>query len=174
MPIIGMIGPHAVGKSQALKRWKGRYGDRLQTFSLDDLRKTYPDNAAKALLLEECRASPVVSVIESARGFASWVYALLPTEPILVLTTPEPIAREWWGMRRRAKGKSPELGEYWSEKRLDYECNGHLTNCADKLDPDQVHRFVVTDRERDWLVIDREFGNLFRRLHNEINHRRQK
>ncbi len=171
MPVIGMIGPHAVGKTTALKRWAERYNG-LITVSLDVERSAYPDNEAKQALVKQCQTDNRVWVLESARGFAAWVGAFKATDPVIVLTCPEPVGRQWISDRRVAKGKPAELGPYWTERRLDYECNGHLLNYVKKkLHPDQVKHFVIEDRARDWPAADDYFGLLYRRLRNAANRR---
>lgn len=164
-----MIGPHAVGKTTALKRWTARYGDRLRAVSLDAERSKYPDNPAKAALVESCRADGRVWVIESAREPAGWLTVLPSDAPVVVLTCGTEDARKWWGERRTAKGKPADLGPYWHDKRLLYECDGYIRSASQKfLRPDQTKHFVIADRERDWPAVDEYFGSVFRRLHNAL------
>lgn len=164
MAVIGLIGPHAVGKTTALRRWRDRYGDRIAVTSFDAERKAYPGNPEKQSHIARCRADGRVWVMESARGFSGWVTAFLPSEPVIVLTCPEPAGRAW--MVERRKGRP--MSDYWTQKRLDYECNGHLLNYVRKLPPAQVRHFVIEDRERDWPAVDEYFGFLFRRAYNGL------
>lgn len=161
MSVIGLIGPHACGKSTALRRWKERYGRKLKIWPLDDLRKQYPDNEAKQNLVRKLRNEPVVSVIESARGFAGWLNAFKQTDPVIVITCPEPVGRQWLIERRKGK----PLSDYWTEKRLEYECARHLANWASRLS--SAHLFCFTENRQDeWTKVDAYFSKLFRKLHN--------
>lgn len=165
MSVIGMIGPHAVGKTTALARWTARYGSLgLQTFSLDAQRKEFPGNEEKRALVGSHRCpAPEVVVVESARGFAGWVGYLSAGDPLIVLTCPEPVGRAW--MMERKPGKP--LSDYWTPKRLDYECNGHLLNYVRKHTGHMVVKhFVIEDRERDWPAVDEYFAKIFKALHN--------
>lgn len=63
MPIIHLIGPNAIGKTTAVRRWAGRYAN-LTTASLDLLRKEAPDGPAKRQYLET-KAGDAVVVAES-------------------------------------------------------------------------------------------------------------
>jgi hypothetical protein len=162
MQVIGLIGPHAVGKTTALRR----YGDRLGVYPLDDLREQYPDNAAKAALVAELREGPTVGVIESARGFSGFLSAFRPDDHVIALVCPEPVGRAWLVERR---GGRP-LSGYWTERRLSYECDRHIRNWHDRLPSSKL--FTVTDRARDWMEIDAYFAAIFRRLHNAALRRR--
>jgi hypothetical protein len=166
MPLIAMFGPHAVGKTTALSRYKARYGDRLITLSFDAERSAFPGNPEKQSKVRQCQSDPAVWLLESARGFAGWLSVFGPSDPVIVLTCPEPVGRRWLVERRRGK----PLTDYWTGKRLDYECNGHLLNWVSRL-PGARH-FVVEDRERDWVKVDEYFGKLFRELHNRLNRKR--
>ena len=162
MPVIGMIGMHGTGKSTALLRWKARYGGRLEVYPLDDMRRQYPGDPEKLALVEECRASPRVCVIESARGYSSWLASLRPTEPVIMTYCSEARAREFMEAR---SGK--RLSAFWTAKRLGYESEGRYFNFSVKrLSPGQTSLFRVDDRATDWGPIDEHFGKLFRGLHN--------
>lgn len=172
MPVVVMIGPHAVGKTTAAKRWKTRYGEGIQDWSIDRLRgKTqYHDNAAKARLVKECRQSPIVNVIESARGFAVLLDSLIPEDPeVIALTCDQSAARIWWAERR--KGKS--LSDYWTDNRLQYECVDYAVNALQKRGIRYKH-FDVVDREASWVEVDAYFSKIYRRLHNELMWKRNK
>lgn len=107
-------------------------------------------------------------MVESGRGFSVLTACLEVTDPVIVLTCPEPLGRVWLE-ERRAKKNRGVLSPFWTPARLDYECNGYLLNHAKKyLHPDQYKHFVITDREKDWGEIDDYFGVLYRRLHNEL------
>jgi hypothetical protein len=68
MPIIHLIGPNAIGKTTAVRRWAARYGHLLATVSLDLLRKPGYDTAEeKSARCAEWRDAPIVTVVESAR-----------------------------------------------------------------------------------------------------------
>lgn len=183
MAVIGLIGPHAVGKTVAARRWLTRYSGLTLAIADDQWEET---QLGKVRVREwkgtkeekQARAfyhlnRDGVTLIESARGFSTWLSVFRPTDPVIVLTCLEPTGRAWIEDRRKRNGNSKPLSNYWTAKRLDYECNGHLLNYVRKLHPTQVKHFVITDRERDWPAVDAYFGSLYRRINNELNRKRR-
>lgn len=178
--VIGMIGPHAVGKTTAVHRWVAKYPGlvgvvadnqwEVTAAGRTSVRGWKGNKAEKQALCREAIARPLVSVIDSARGFSCWLSEFRLTDQVIVITSPEPDGRRFIEERRASKSSSPKpLADFWTPKRLEYECTGHLLNYARKhLRPEQWTHFVVSDRERDWAPIDAHFGRLFRKLHNEL------
>ena len=67
MSVIHLVGPNAIGKTTAVRRW-GLQHQQLQTVSLDLLRKPgYDSREEKTERVAEYRASNKVVVVESAR-----------------------------------------------------------------------------------------------------------
>lgn len=122
----------------------------------------------QAVMRERMKDSYSVTLVESGRGFSVLCSCLGPEDPVIILTCPEPRGREWLEERRAGKGRGA-LSDYWTPRRLDYECNGPLLNYVNKhLRPEQVHHFVITDRAADWPAVDECFGKLFRKLNNAL------
>lgn len=176
MPVVGMIGPHAVGKTTAARRWLKRFplltvafcDDQWEETSAGRVRVrewkgTKEEKIAQALRVKADASR--VTLIESARGFSTWLSVFAPTDPVIVITCSEPLGRRWLEERR---GGRP-LGPYWTERRLEYECRGRLMNyVTKKLDPKQVRHFEFADRDAGWEEVDRYFTSLYRPLHNAI------
>jgi GTPase SAR1 family protein len=183
MAVIGMIGPHAVGKTTAARRWLKRYAGKLTLAVADDqweetsegrirVRDWKGAKEDKATRAQFHRQRHAVTLIESARGFSTWLNTFGPDDPVIVLTCPEPVGRAFIEDRRRANGNPKPLSDYWTTKRLDYECNGHLLGWVRKLSLEQAHHFVIENRDRDWAQVDECFYRLFRKVYNGVVRRR--
>lgn len=158
-----MFGMHALGKTTAVHRWKAKYKDRLDVYPLDDLRREYPGDKEKLELVVRCRESERVCVIESARGFSTWLGSFLPSEPVIGVWCTEPTARRLLMERRQGK----PLTDYWSRQRLEYECKDRYGNFLRKrLTVEQGDLFQIEDRAKDWEIVDKHFASLFIRLYH--------
>lgn len=178
MAVIGLIGPHAVGKTTAVYRWLEQFSGKLTGVIADDqwearsredrtrVREWKGTKEEKATAVQRCLDSSTIYVVDSARGFSTWVDVLPPGTPLIVLTCPEPCGRKFIEARRATKAKPNPLSEYWTPRRLDYECNGYLLNYVKKRTDLDVKHFIIEDRERDWPVVDAYFQKVFVRLWN--------
>jgi hypothetical protein len=179
MPIIAMCGPHAIGKTTAVRRWVERYHGLLDCISDSQMYIRWGGNAdildwkgtveEKAALVKECRERRCVTVVESVR--ATVLNFLLPGEPIiLVLCSGETMGRV---LRERCarKGK-PFNNDYWTKDNLEYESHLRYTNLVGKLGLEtSCKQFFIEDQARDWSAVDEYFGSLFRRMNNQlVNH----
>lgn len=172
MPVIGLIGPHAVGKTTAARRWAARYSGL--TACLTDIQLVLRNGVEtrvrgwkgtkeeKIELTREAQSYSGVVLVESARGFSTWLSVLLPTDFVIVITCSESLGRQWLEERRGGR----KLSEYWTATRLEYECSRHLLNSVKRLKPDQVKHFEFTDRAKDWKEVDSYFSALYRKLNN--------
>lgn len=187
MPVIGLSGPNAIGKTTAVKRWCARYPGKLLGALADDQREvvsdggevdhlTMPCNARewkgtteqKTALVEKHRQSDQVVVIDSARTTA--LNCFLPDEPIILVWCSPELLFTMLRDRAKARGK-PFQENYWKDKVI-YESKISYANFAAK-EIGRVKMFEIRDREKDWPAVDEYFGQLYRRLHNEINRRKR-
>jgi hypothetical protein len=177
MPIIAMCGPHAIGKTTAVRRWVERYRGLVAALADLQLEISQEEETRvrgwkgtveeKAALVKECRERRCVTVVESVRTTA--LNFLLPGEPIiLVLCSGETMGRV---LRERCarKGKTFNSG-YWTKDKLEYESHHRYTNLVGKLGL-EAQQFFIENQSRDWPAVDEYFGSLFRRMNNQlVNH----
>lgn len=158
-----MLGPHAIGKSTALKRWKNRYGALLETYSLDDMRKTYPDNPQKQELIHLLNRANRVCVVESGKAFAGWMSVVPRTAHVIVPVCTADLIKQWTEER---SGKP--MSDYWTRQKLEYESERRFKNFCRPYHNTMF--FTVRDREKDWERIDQYFYKIFRTLNNRSKH----
>jgi hypothetical protein len=180
VPAIMMIGPHAVGKTAAARRWAALFprlrvvvcDNRLEIVGGREVRVREwksTERDKQAVMRAAVRDSSCVTLVESGRGFSVLTACLGSEDSVIVLTCPEPAGRRWIEERRKGRGNEKPLSDYWTTKRLDYECNGYLLNHAAKnLRPAQWKHFVIADRARDWPAVDEHFERLYMRIHNRL------
>lgn len=178
--MIGLVGPNAIGKTTAVKRWCLRYHGLVGALA-DDQReidwrtaggdhRDLPVNARgwkgtveeKAALVAAAREREEIVVVDSARTTA--LEALLPGEHVLMVVCEAQTLMD--NLRQRAEERGKKFDEeYWSLKKCGYESMTRYTNFRSRC-RGTIALFRVDDRERDWPVVDRYFGNLYRRLWN--------
>lgn len=181
MPVIGLSGPNAIGKTTAVSRWVHRYqslwaalADNQRETGADDwdkvlagppnVREWKHDGEAKRLLVEKHRAGRV-TVIDSARTTALNFFEA--GEPIILVVTDGPTLGRL--LRARCEDRQKRFrDDYWTADKLDYEARHRYLNFAAK-GIGECNVFEIRDQARDWAAVDEYFGRLFRRLHNELN-----
>lgn len=159
--LVCLFGPHAIGKSTALKRWKDRYS-ALRTYPIDDMRKEYPDEAAKSTLARQCvEDRSAVCVIDSARTFDCGSEAT-----ILVVSCRPDVLRA--NMIERCEKRGKRFKEQsWSDRVLDYESLRRYSNFLDRTGY-QGTVLTINDRS-DWHAADEYFYGIYRQLWNGRN-----
>lgn len=175
-----MIGPHAVGKTTAVYRWLDWYQGKLVGVVCDDhweatsktnrtkVKEWGGTKEEKSSAVRRCLESSTIYVVDSARGFSTWVDVLPAGTDLIVITCSEPNGRRFIEERRATKRNPKPLSDYWTPRRLDYECNGYLLNYVRKRRDLAVRHFVIEDRQRDWVAVDKYFGLIFRRLYQNL------
>lgn len=174
--IIALAGPHAIGKTTAVKRWVAKYSGLTGVLADNELEitqtgqvmvKEWKDTVEdKCRQVERLQQRQGVSVVESARTtILNW---MKPEEPVILLVTTGDIARQHMINRCLAKGKKFN-DPYWTAQKLNYESRLRYLNYAQKnLQPSQYKVFEITDQARDWPEVDEYFSSLYRRYHNAI------
>ena len=104
MPFIALVGPHAVGKTTAAKRWAARY-QQLQICHCDNQKP--PEASDEIVLLEGCSAMA-----------NRWLPQLNIQEVIHCYCAPEMLEAN---MRARCASKGKKYREdYWTPRWLEY------------------------------------------------------
>lgn len=173
MPIIGMIGANAVGKTTAVRRWCQRY-TRLVGVCCDsqiqimDGRESpskgwQGTDAARQALIRKYQAMDRVVVLEGAAGYGCRIIREAKPVHTLIIVTNEDSMKAFLRDRCGRRGKEFRA-DYWTPKKLQYEGNHRCMNFARKelfhLDYTVVE---INDQEKDWAEGDVVFGKLFRR-----------
>lgn len=179
MAIIGLVGPHAIGKTTACYRWLQRYPGKLLAAIADNqweassssekvrVRGWKGDVEAKRKLVEYHIQRVGVTIIDSVR--TTNLNYFREVDPVIIVTC------DWRVMDRVLRGRceknNKEFNEkYWTQQKLGYESSSRYLNfAAKKLQPNQVKCFEIVDQAKDWLAVDVYFGKLFRKLHNRRN-----
>jgi hypothetical protein len=178
MAVIGLVGPHAIGKTTACYRWLTRYRGKLVCAIADNqwearsatdrtrVRNWKGTIQEKQQLVEQCQSRQEVIVIDSVR--TTNLNYFQPTDPVIIVTCSWQVMNQV--LRDRCKRNNKKFNEkYWDQWKLDYESHRRYLNYAAKrLSASQWKHFVIEDQARDWLAVDDYFGSLFRRLHNRI------
>lgn len=175
MPVIGMVGPHAIGKTTAARRWAARYTKLVvaiadqqweESASGKERVKAWKGTAEeKEALVADRRARPVVTLVESVWTTACRFFT--PEEPIIIVTC------DWRVMERVFRERVKRLGktfkeDYWTPRKMGYESAVRYLNFAQKnWSPQQYRHFNIEDQARDWPAVDAHFGALYRRLNNQ-------
>jgi hypothetical protein len=179
--VIGLSGPHAIGKTTAVRRWVNRYpglvaclADNQRECRREDwdavmaappnVREWKGEAEAKRRLVEKHRAAPTVAVIDSARTTAL-NYSLSGEHVRRMTCSPESLER-FMRARCRRKGKRFR-DDCWGRKMLEGESSRRYLSFAART-PAGVKVFEVNDQARDWPAVDEYFGRLFRRIHNAL------
>lgn len=175
MAIIQLIGPNAIGKTTAARRYADRYKTQLTVMHCDNQlivnngvktrdHRLKATMAEKQQALEDWRSHPGVCLFESARN--DMLRLALSREPIIFVVCTAKMHERNMRARCEAKGKKYRA-DYWVHSRLEYECCGRYVNFAQKnLAKSQYTIFELNDQERDWPAVDEYFYTLFRKLHN--------
>ena len=149
---IALVGPHAIGKTTAAKRWAVRYSS-LGVVHCDN---NAPEDLEGVVLLEGCSALA-----------NRWLPQVCPAEVIHCYCSPETLAEN---MKRRCQDRGKRYREdYWTPRWLGYEAKIRMTNLLSKrLAGVKVVEFLISNKEQDWQVVDAYFGKLYRELNNAL------
>lgn len=176
MPVICLVGPHAVGKTTAVKRWVKRYS-RLKGVLADNQLEITQETEERVLewkhtaedkkrLVEKHSASRTVSVLDSVRT-TNCLY-IGPEDRVIVLTVPWEISMQHLKDRCKANGKKFNA-EYWTPKKVEYESSNRYLNFMEKnLDEKQYAIFNIRQQAKDWKIVDKHFGQLYRSMNNGV------
>lgn len=176
MAVIGLAGPHAIGKTTAVTRWIHRYPLLVAAIADNQWEATRDGRTRvrewkgtveqKQALVQQHQQRAGVTVIESVRTTALNYFR--PQDPVILVTC------DWQTMKRvlehRCEANKKRFNaEYWGQWKLNYESHERYLNFArKKLQPGQWRQFEIKDQEADWPEVDEYFGQLYRRLHNQI------
>lgn len=184
--IIALIGPHAIGKTTAVKNWLdhyGRYG--LRVVNCDNNRLTYlNDNEIveereprwsgsteeKQAVAKECADSPEIFVVEGNTARAiPWMKTTSLVCILHVYTSPEGFQSM---MRERCeKTNKTYRDDYWDYTKLSYESSRRFNNFHGKHPHHRVIAQAIYNREDDWKTVTEIFGREFRQLYNQNKRR---
>lgn len=174
MPFIVMIGPHAIGKTTAVRRYASRY--RRLTVVMADSQIEIVDRSEKKIRLwggsvnekqsrmEYHKRHQNVVLIESGRNYAGILTNLSEDDKVVVLTCPAEVGLAHMIARRQGKPTS----EYWTADRLDYEFNRRPMNWARRLES-MSRVFSIQDRVVDWPVVDNYMYGVIAKMLNTQN-----
>jgi hypothetical protein len=181
VPVISLNGPHAIGKTTAVKRWIDRYPGLVAVIADNQwevrggvytrVREWKGDIGDKGRLVRASQLEPVVTLVDSVR--TTVVNFLGPKDFAIFVTCSGPTMGRV--LRERCVRNNKKFAEaYWDDRKLSYEGETRYRNAAAKyLQPHQYRFFTVEDQEQDWPAVDDYFHTLYRRLHNELVARRQ-
>lgn len=173
---ITLVGPNAIGKTTAVRRWVARYS-KLVAISAD-LQLVFRDGEEtrqkgwsgtaeqKQQLVDEYQSLQRVVVVESAR---TDILRFSRNNGFLLLVTCSAESHRQHLIQRCTAKEKKFRDDYWTLGKCAYESQRRYVNSAkENFDSNRTHMFTVNDQERDWPVVDEYFGQLFRRLHNQI------
>lgn len=149
MAVIALVGPHAVGKTTAARRWAARYSNLKVVHCDGDKQVNIP---GRVVLLEGCSAHA-----------NQWIDKVAVDWVIHAYCAPE-LLRQNMKLRCEAKGKTFR-DDYWDNSKLVYESYHRMNNLLSRLGLKHSD-FLVADRQTDWRNIDLEFGTLYRTYNN--------
>lgn len=181
MPIISLNGPHAIGKTTAVKRWLDKYPSLVGVIADNQwevrggvyvrVREWKGDVGDKERLVRKAQTEPVVTLVDSVR--TTVVNFLGPEDAAIFVVCSGPTMGRVLRARCAANGKK-FAEDYWDDRKLAYEGSARYRNAATKfLQPHQYRFFTIEDQGRDWPAVDEHFGTLYRRLHNDLVRRRR-
>lgn len=175
MAIIGLFGPHAIGKTTAANRWIARYHGL--TAALADLQReaTWQGRMLvrgwqgtaeqKFNLVRHHQQRGGVTIVESV--WSTPARAFNPESPVIFVVCGWTTMLRLLQYRCESKGKQFRK-DYWNQQRLDYESHRRYINFAARyLCPNQWKCFDINNQVEDWPTVDEYFGQLYRKLHNE-------
>lgn len=179
--LITVMGPHAVGKTTAIKRWSARFkdinfvhADNCIEFNSKGMRKKEKlwmgTSAEKVELAERCRDSDDIWVVEgNTPRNTPWLKCVESHAVIHVYTDPQIFKRF---MQDRCAKRDKEFREdYWTDKKLEYESYNRFNNLRVKhwsgwnVD---FKEFKIVDYN-DWRKIDFHFIKLAYRYLNDYS-----
>lgn len=171
--LVTMVGPHAIGKTTALRRWSVRYPELVAISA--DLGAVYRGGEEqhrekgwagtiqeKEALVRDYTRRDCITLVESAR--TTTLHYIEPGSPVILVLCESAVLERVMRQRCAAKNKKYRE-EYWTQVKLSYESSRRYTNfvSAKHLAHEE---FWVNDQERDWPAVDRHFAKLYRQLHN--------
>ena len=187
MPLIALIGTHAIGKTTAVRRWIERYPKLIGIIADTQLairdgeearerereREWKGTGEDKRTMIEQYRSLPRITVIDTAAARANMILPFFSIKESVICLQCSPIVMLNNLRSRCEKQRKKFNSDYWDIQRLTYEAQGRAVNYVQKnLHPSQYRIFTVNDYERDWPVVDEYFGSLYRRFNNELNRKK--
>ena len=174
--LIGLVGPHAIGKTTAMQRWVAKYpklvgvccdtGTVIQGDAKEQTKGWYKPDAVGVLVEHYRKLNNVVVLEGCAQRWHCVAKQFEPTEPIIHVFCDWQIAKKLMVDRCNKIGKKFNY-DYWTEKWLRYEASKRFTNFATKnLSASQVVNLMVNDVTTDWPIVDKHFWRLYKKLHN--------
>jgi hypothetical protein len=175
--VIVMLGPNAIGKTTAVRRWCERYPNRLVGVLADSQIKIEygvetpwkgwhtSDDMERRSLAKQCEQLNKVCVVEAASGYGVRIAKAFSKPMLFLVTCSGEASRNNIQRRCEAKGKAFK-GEYWTAAKCGYDSSRRHVNFA----TDSLHKYVEVAVEgmEDWPAADQEFYNLFREINNRL------
>lgn len=175
--IISLIGPHAIGKTTAIKRWSAMYPwakvvmcDQGLAFNAEGWeekqRGWLGSSDEKVACAVRAAYDPDLWICEgnTARNMP-WMKVIKSQLLIHVFCSPEKF-REL--MRTRCEAKNKKFREdYWDDKKLEYESAGRFRNAlkAGRILASSVVEVEINDQAKDWLIVDQIIVDTLSRVH---------
>jgi GTPase SAR1 family protein len=176
--IIGLFGPHAIGKTTMVERWVNKYpglvgvhadNQTVRRSNKEPIReKGWQGSTTKKWeMLTAKRESSVIYVIEGCSSYGTQlVRGFLPEDTMVHVFCSPSRLKELLQARCLRKGRNFNAS-YWDRKRCEYESYQRMANCIRKhLNPRQ-YKEVLIERWEDWPKAERLFVSFFVWLHNK-------
>lgn len=166
--ILALIGPHAIGKTTAIKRWSTRYPllkvaacDNCKAFS-EGWEERQPDwggsSDAKIAIATRLAEDTRLWICEgnTARNMP-WLKVVPCVAIFHVYCAPKKFGEL---MKARCEKRGKEFRrDYWTDQKLWYESSQRFENAQMKgrLATKRVQSFEIKDQSRDWKYVDYAF-----------------
>lgn len=180
--VICLLGPNAIGKTTAVRRWCEKYGDKLVGVLADtqisiingeeirDKGWQSGDVEERERLAAKYEAMNRVVVVEAAAGYGVRVSKAFKNPVCICVVCSGKASRANIESRCVAKGKEFR-GDFWTADKCSYDSERrHVTHCKKSNLESVIVR--VENRETDWEKADEEFSKLFMKIHNSLRRSR--
>jgi len=180
MAVIALVGPHAIGKTTAIRRWVAKYGSLGQLVGVSaDNQLVYANGqqikekgwkgtlADKQYAMRARRASSKTLVVESGGPYATQIIKCLhPGDHVIFV----------WCTRERLiqclQERCARSGKKFNPNSkpvtdAGYECRDRVHNALCRTNGLQIESFQIDNLVQDWETVDAYFGRIYRQIHNQ-------
>lgn len=151
-----MIGPSAIGKTMAARRWAAKYP--MLTSCLCDVKRVVVNGVEKEeevtwknhreQMVQKYRQWPGVVLVESMSGYGIRIGKEMVADHWIVLTCSPEASLQQRKLRCERLNK-PFKSSVWDRSTVEYECRRRMLNFARTLSPSQYTHFEINDYVRD-------------------------